>query len=515
MGTKNCPEAPRQKMISVMYLVLTAMLALNVDKQVLDAFVMVNHSFVQTIENFTAKNQRIYNDFAAAAKENYKKAGALNEKVLKVKTSSDSLYHYIYSLKEVIVKKVDGPEGDINSIKSPENLNIAAQIMITEKNGLALKNAINRYRESLLSLVDTSNTQLIASIKKTLDTSPPPPKEGSTPSWEESKFEGYPLIAVMTLMSKIQSDVRNAESDVINNLYTQIDARSFKFNKLQAQVISKSDYVLQGTTYEAKIFLSAIDTTVKPEIIVGGTTLSLVPGENAGLYKTTTSREGKGELSGHINYKTPEGQIVPYPFKHEYEVAVPSMTVSPTKMNVFYAGLDNPVSISVPGISASNLKVDISIGSIAQTKEGYIVKIDKDKVGTKPVITVSAMIDKTLKVIGTSLFRVKRVPDPIASVAGKIEGVISKAELMAQPGVLAKIPDFDFEMNFKVQSFVVSTIKASYVVDEPTKGNEFSQSQKDLMKGLNPGSKLYIESIVAKGDDGVIRNLPSISFKIK
>jgi len=514
MGTKNCPEAPRQKMISVMYLVLTAMLALNVDKQVLDAFVMVDHSFTQTIDNFTAKNQRIYNDFAAAAKENFKKAGALNEKVLKVKTSSDSLYHYIYSLKEAIVKKVDGPEGDINSIRSPENLNIAAQIMITEKNGLALKNAINRYRESLLSLVDTSNTQLIAAIKKTLDTSPPPKKEGSTPSWEESKFEGYPLIAVITLMSKIQSDIRNAESDVINNLYTQIDARSFKFNKLQAQVISKSDYVLQGTTYEAKIFLSAIDTTVKPEIIVGGTTLSLVPGENAGLYKTTTSREGKGELSGHINYKTPEGLIVPYPFKHEYEVAVPSMTVSPTKMNVFYAGLDNPVSVSVPGISASNLKVDISIGSITPTKDGYIVRIDKDKVGAKPVITVSAMIDKNLKVIGTSPFRVKRVPDPIASVAGKIEGVISKAELMAQSGVLAKIPDFDFEMNFKVLSFVVSTIKASYVVDEPTKGNQFSQRQIDIMRGLSPGNKLYIESIVAKGDDGVIRNLPSISFKI-
>jgi gliding motility-associated protein GldM len=501
-------------MISVMYLVLTAMLALNVDKQVLDAFVMVDHSFTQTIDNFTAKNQRIYNDFAAAAKENFKKAGALNEKVLKVKTSSDSLYHYIYSLKEAIVKKVDGPEGDINSIKSPENLNIAAQIMITEKHGLALKEAINRYRESLLSLVDTSNTQLIAAIKKTLDTSPPPKKEGSTPSWEESKFEGYPLIAVITLMSKIQSDIRNAESDVINNLYTQIDARSFKFNKLQAQVISKSDYVLQGTTYEAKIFLSAIDTTVKPEIIVGGTTLSLVPGENAGLYKTTTSKEGKGELTGHINYKTPEGLIVPYPFKHEYEIAVPSFTVSPTKMNVFYAGLDNPVSVSVPGISASNIKVEISIGSITPTKDGYIVRIDKDKVGAKPVITVSTMIDKTLKVIGTTTFRVKRVPDPVASVAGKIEGVISKAELMAQDGVMAKIPDFDFEMNFKVQSFVVSTIKASFVNDEPTKGNKFSQRQIDIMRGLNPGNRIYIESIVAKGDDGVIRNLPSISFKI-
>jgi gliding motility-associated protein GldM len=512
MGTKNCPEAPRQKMISVMYLVLTAMLALNVDKSVVDAFVMVNHSFMQTIENFTAKNQRIYSDFAAAAQENQQKAGALNNEVLRVKANSDSLYHYIHSLKELIVKKADGPEGDVNEIKSPENLNFAAEVMITQKKGLALKEAINHYRESLLSLIDTSNTQLVASIKKTLDTSPPPKKEGSTPSWEESKFEGYPLIAVITLMSKIQSDVRNAESDVINNLYTQIDARSFKFNKLQAQVVSKSDYVLQGTPYEAKIFLSAIDTTVKPEIIVGGTTLSLVPGENAGLYKTIPTKEGKGELTGHINYKTPEGQIVPYQFKHEYEVAVPSMTVSPTKMNVFYAGLDNPVSISVPGISASNLKVDISIGSITPTKDGYIVKIDK--VGAKPVITVSAMIDKTLKVIGTSPFRVKRVPDPVASVAGKIDGVITKNELLAQQGVLAKIPDFDFEMNFTVTSFVVSTIKASFVMDEPTKGNRFSQKQIDLMKGLTPGSRLYIESIVVKGDDGITRNLPSISFKI-
>src|ERR1035437_9708572 len=129
MGTKNCPEAPRQKMISVMYLVLTAMLALNVDKQVLDAFVMVDHSFMQTIENFTAKNQRIYNDFAVASKEYYKKAGALNEQVLKVKTSSDSLYHYINDLKELIVKKTDGPEGDVNNIKALGNHSIAAELM--------------------------------------------------------------------------------------------------------------------------------------------------------------------------------------------------------------------------------------------------------------------------------------------------------------------------------------------------------------------------------------------------
>ena len=509
MGTKYCPEAPRQKMISLMYLVLTAMLALNVDKSVLDAFAVVNNNFMQTIENFTAKNQRVYNDFNNAAQENPQKAGELNKEVLKVKASSDSLYRYIFSLKELIVKTADGPEGDVNAIKAQENLNFAAEIMITKKHGSELKKAIEAYRSSLLALIDTSNTELIASINQSLSTSPPPKKEGSTPSWEESKFEGYPLIAVITLMSKIQSDVRNAESDVIHHLYAQIDASSFKFNKLQAQVVSKSDFVLQGSPYEARVFLSAVDTTVKPEIIVGGTTLS----NNDGLYRVITSREGKVEYSGHINYKNPDGIIVAYPFKHEYEVAKPSMTVSPTKMNVFYAGLDNPVSVSVPGISPTNVKVSITNGSIQPGATGYVVR--PDKIGVLSTISVSALIDGTSKEIGSMPFRVKRVPDPVASVAGKIEGVITKNELLAQQGVLAKIPDFDFEMNFSVTSFVVSTSKGGFVVDKPAKGNRFTQDQKDLMKGLNPGGRLYIESIVVIGDDNPKpRTLPPISFKI-
>jgi len=512
MGTKYCPEAPRQKMISLMYLVLTAMLALNVDKSVLDAFAMVNNNFMQTIENFTAKNQRVYNDFNNAAQENPQKAGDLNREVLKVKASSDSLYSYIHSLKELIVKRADGPEGDVREIKAQEDLNASAELMITKKHGTDLKKAIEAYRNSLLALIDTSNTELIASINQSLSTAPPPKKEGSTPSWESSKFEGYPLIAVITLMSKIQSDVRNAESDVIHHLYAQIDASSFKFNKLQAQVVSKSDFVLQGSPYEAKVFLSAVDTTVKPEIIVGGSTLPMMSGENAGLYRVVTSREGKVEWSGHINYKNPDGIIVQYPFKHEYEVAKPSMTVSPTKMNVFYAGLDNPVSVSVPGISPTNVKVSITNGTIQPGATGYVVR--PDKIGVLSTISVSALIDGTTKEIGSMPFRVKRVPDPVASVAGKIEGVITKNELLAQQGVLAKIPDFDFEMNFTVTSFNVSTSKGGFVVDKPAKGNRFTQDQKDLMKGLNPGGRLYIESIVVKGDDGSTRNLPSISFKI-
>ncbi len=500
-------------MISLMYLVLTAMLALNVDKSVLDAFAVVNQSFMKTIENSTAKNARVYTDFNNAAQENPKKVGDLNREVLKVKAHSDSLYKYVAQLKEMIVKRADGPDGDVNNIDHKDDLNIPAELMIVKKHGTALKKAIEEYRAFLLTLVDPSDSSLIASVHKSLDTSAPKGTEGQTPSWEISKFEGYPLIGVITLMSKMQSDIRNAESDVINYLYAQIDASSFKFNQLQAQVVSKSDYILEGGTYEAKVFLSAIDTTAKPEIVVGGRVLPMISSENAGLYKVPVTNAGKFEWSGRINYKNPEGQIVSYPFKHEYEVAKPSMTVSPTKMNVFYAGLANPLSVSVPGISASNVKISVSNGRIEQNAGGYFVY--PEKVGVNSIVSVSALIDGNLKQIGATPFRVKRVPDPVATVAGKNAGLISRNELLAEQGVYAEIPDFDFEMKFTVTSFDVSTTRQGFVVDKSAKSNRFSQDQVDLMKGLNPGSRVYIDNIVVKGEDGTTRNLSAISFKIR
>jgi gliding motility-associated protein GldM len=513
MGVKNCPETPRQRMISLMYLVLTAMLALNVDKSVLDAFAMVDQSFMKTIENFTAKNARVYSDFNNAAQENPQKAGDLNKAVMKVKAHSDSLYNYVAQLKEMIVKKADGPEGNVNNIEHKDDMNFTAELMIVKKHGTELKKAIEAYRTSLLSLVDPKDSSLISSINKSLDTSAPPRVEGKTLSWEESKFEGYPLIGVITLMSKMQSDVRNAESDVINHLYTQIDARSYKFNHLQAQVVSKSDYILEGGTYEAKVFLSAIDTTAKPEIIVGGRALPMISAENAGVYKISVPTAGNFEWGGRINYKNPEGQIVPYDFKHKYEVAKPSMTVSPTKMNVFYAGLANPLSVSVPGISASNVKVSVTNGRIEQSGAGYLVY--PAKAGVESVVSVSAQIDGTLKHISDAKFRVKRVPNPIATVAGLFEGMITRNQLIAEQGVYAEIPDFDFEMKFTVTSFVVSTSKGGFVVDKLANGNRFTQEQLDLIKGLNPGNRLYIDNIVVKGEDGTTRPLSAISFKIK
>ena len=512
MGVKNCPETPRQRMISLMYLVLTAMLALNVDKSVIDAFAIVDQGFMKTIQNFNNKNQSVYTNFNNAAQENPQKVGELNRAVLKIKERTDTLYNYITHFKEMIVKKADGPNGKIDDIVAKEDLNFSEEVMITKKNGTLLKKAINDYRGFLLSHIDTSETSLIASIGKNLDTSDPPGIEGSSPSWESSKFQGYPLIAVITLMSKIQSDIRNSESDAINYLYTKIDASSFKFNKLKAQVIPKSSYILQGDVYEAKVFISAIDTTAVPEILVNGSTLPIIPGENAGIYRANGNSEGTFVWKGVINFKNPSGNIVQYPFSQEYQVARPSITVSPTKMNVLYAGLPNPVSISVPGISSRDIQVTMQNGRIERTADGFLAY--PEKVGVNAIISVSATIDKTVKQMGSMQFRVKRVPNPMATVAGKNEGLISKNQLIAEQGVFAEIPDFDFEMKFQVLSFVVSTSKGGFIVDKATNGARFSQEQRDLMNGLARGSRLYIDNIVAKGEDGITRNLSAISFKI-
>ncbi len=512
MSVKNCPETPRQRMISLMYLVLTAMLALNVDKSVVDAFAVVDRGFMETIKNFNNKNQSVYNHFNNAALENPQKAGELNRTVLKIKDRTDSLYNYITYFKEMIVKKADGPTGRTDSVVYKEDLQYAEEIMITKGNAKLLKKAIEEYRQFVLSKIDPSETALISSIEKNLDTSNPPGVEGSTPTWESSKFQGYPLIAVITLMSKMQSDIRNTEADAIAYYYTKIDASSFKFNKLKAQVIPKSDYVLVGDVYEAKVFISAIDTTAIPDIVVNGNKLPIAPGENEGIFKANANAEGSFKWKGIINFKNPNGMIVQYPFEHEYQVAKPSSTISPTKMNVLYAGLPNPVSVSVPGISSRDIEVTMTNGRIERTADGFLAY--PVKAGEKTVITVRATVDKAIKEMGSMLFRVKIVPKPQASVAGKSEGFITKNEMVAEQGVFAEIPEFDFDMKFTVLSFTVSASQGGFVNEVATTGNKFSQQQRDVFSKLTKGNRVYIDNIVAKGDDGLTRTLSPLSFKI-
>jgi gliding motility-associated protein GldM len=533
-------ETPRQKMIGMMYLVLTALLALNVSRSVLDAFVIVDEGLTKTTENFVLKNESIYNDFEQAAAENEAKAGQWLKIANEVKEKSDAMVERIQELKIKIVKTSEGEEteaihdGEIHGmhIGGKDNTDVPAQIMVGDNNdgeGKVLKKELEEYRDFLLSIVSPKAEGVRNSIEKGLDTSDPPKVEGKTETWESEHFEHLPLIGVITIMSNLQGNIRNAESEVLHYLYTQIDAGSFKFNKLQATVIPNTNYVIRGNEYEAEVFVAAFDTTQNPAVLVGNyKEVTLEDGstdyEMVGSYDSLPVVDGKGILSikpgslgtkewgGLIVLESPTGGApIKKPFRQEYQVAEPSMVVSPTKMNVFYLGVDNPVDISVAGVPSDKIFPTITNGRIRKVGNSYIVN---PKRPGNSFVSVQAEVNGKKQNMGQMEFRVKTVPNPVATVAGKKGGDIQKNILLAQNGVLAEMENFDFDLTFRVTRFVVSTTVGGFVREYVSKSNRFTGDQMQLMQNATRNQRIYIQDIQAVGPDGTTRDLPTIAFRI-
>ncbi|NOY96516.1 MAG: gliding motility protein GldM [Chlorobi bacterium] len=537
MGVKNCPETARQKMINMMYIVLTAMLALNVAAEVLEAFRVVDSSLTQTIKTVNMKNSQVYSSFEQAYAENPAKVQEWKQKADLVKAKTDSLITKIWQLKEDIVMTSGGrlvtPEyrlraddpffineqtGDTIKIQKEDDLNTPSEMMITQKKGYYLKKDIEEYKNSIISLINEDDVDLRKAILQELNTSDPPAKlrdGGERKTWEVQNFENKPLIAVLTLLSKVQIDIKNAESHMINYLYAQIDAGSFKFNALRAQVIANSNVVLQGDEYTAEIFLAAIDTTQYPQVYINNKLVEIVDGK--AIYRGNTNSPGTFKWGGLIKYKTPAGIYQNYPFEQEYQVTPPSVTVSATKMNVFYKGLDNPVDVAVPGVPKENLRVEMSNGTIRASGKEFLVRpTSLDELGRKTTISVYATIAGTERLMGTTQWRVKQVPDPVAQIAGKTGGNIRKEELLIQDGVLAVLEDFLFDLNFTITQFDISITGAGgFVSTWKSRSNRFTPAQKEQFKRLTINTIVYIDNIVAKGDDGTTRSLTPVSFKIR
>lgn len=512
MGAKNCPETPRQKMIGMMYLVLTAMLALNVSADVLNAFTKVQQGLTSTIANFGKKNAELYNEIEMAYNLNQTKVAGVRDKAGEIRKSTKELIDFIEQLKVRMVEIADGEEADVMDIKAKDNLDIGAQVMLLEGNGKEFKKMLTAYREKLAGYIADKDSVLKNSLLTHLATDDPKPVDGEFKSWESSKFEGIPLIGVVTILTMYQADLLSAESDVVKYLFSSMDAESFKFNKLEALVIPDSRYILKGETFKARVMLAAIDTTQKPQIIANGRNLAY-QGDVA-TYSETATTVGFKKLKGVINYITPSGTTLPREFEMEYEVADPAVVISPTKMNVFYVGVDNPVSLAAPGISPEAIEPRITNGSIRKVENGtYIVR--PATVGKNCSITVFANIQGQQRELQTQHFRVKDVPDPVAKVNGLRGGKIRKNMLVAAGQVDVEMENFDFDLKFTVENFSVYTVIDGYVQEETnSRKASFSEAQLRLINKLKRNQALTIDNIVVKGPDGSTRKLPSISFRI-
>uniref|UniRef100_UPI0032180B7B type IX secretion system motor protein PorM/GldM n=1 Tax=uncultured Draconibacterium sp. TaxID=1573823 RepID=UPI0032180B7B len=536
MGAKNCPETPRQKMINMMYIVLTAMLALNVAAEVLEAFRVVDSSLLQTLKAVDMQNSQIYSSFDQAYAENPTKVAEWKKKADDLKLNTKEMVAYVAKLKDELVnysgsKLIDAEnplneedyihvsiDGDTLEIGKVDDLNGPSELMITQKRANELKAKVIEYREFLMGLIDEEDTDLRQTIARELDTSNPTTRLNSNrdaKTWESEHFEDKPLIAVMTLLSKIQIDVKNSEANLAKYLYSEIDAGSFKFNRLVAQVIANSNVVLMGDTYQADVFLAAEDTTQQPQIFINNREVEVKDGK--ATYRGSTERAGVFKWSGLIKYKTPGGIIKSYPFEQEYQVSKPTVTMSASKMNVFYRGLKNPFEVGGGAIPNENLDVTMTNGKITKDGDNYLIEpTELDPNQTKTKVSVYATIGGQRRLISTTSWRVKKVPDPVAQIAGKGGGDIRKEVLGIQDGVLAVLEDFDFDFKYTITQFTVETSAAGGFTNRyPSQSNRFTSEQKAALKRASVNSIVYIGDIKARGDDGSIRDLDPISFKIK
>lgn len=534
MGGGKLP--PRQKMIGMMYLVLTALLAMNVSKDILNAFIIVNDGLETTNKHFMAKNETSYALFDKAKMENPTKVTPFYNKAMQAKAMCDELYVYIEALKKHLIMETDKiptkEQADTTTLKyvnAKDNYDIPTHILIGEpsnpnkgpNSATELKEKLNKTREALLALIDEKQRKM---MNIGLETNDFGMVNGAMETWETGNFDHTPLAATITILSKIQADVRNAESDIVKELYRAVDAGDFKFDKLEARVIPKSSYVFVGEDYTADVFVAAYSTTQNPQILIGdvdtntmkmrGSSDSIPVAGGLGKYSVKASAEGLKKWSGLINVKSPDGTIKSYPFFSEYMVAKPTLVVSADKMNVLYIGVDNPVSISVPGVPAENLSPSIEGGSLTptSTKGSFIARVTK---AGKSKVNVSAKFDKETKSMGAVEFRVKTLPTPQSQFAQKSGDVnLKKSEILAQAAVFAKMENFDFDIKAEVVSFDLTLNLNGDLKTFSAKGNRISPDMQNALKGLKNGSKFYIENIKAKLPDGTTRSLPSINIKV-
>ncbi len=513
-------ETPRQKMIGMMYLVLTALLALNVSVEILNAFLVVNDSMETTNKTYSSKITEYYSRFEAAYTKDPVKVGPYWEKAKEVEKMSTELKNYLANVKyEAIAtsEKIPIDSAKVRPLylmKSKDKYNETTNYFIgksedgSKGKAAEMKMKLAKYKQDLLNMVDPADR---AKIKLGIDLEGPFYNASmKKQNWEMHNFYHTILAANVTILNKLVNEVQNAELDVVAHLRSKIGETDFKIDQVGATVVPKSQYVFQGENYEAEVFVTAMDSKQSFTANIGGMRTSVDGVIKVSLPATTP---GPKIVTGTVNVKKPDGTIEATAVKFEYIVAPPSLSVSATQMNVFYIGVDNPVSISAGGVSPDQINATISNGSINRSGAGWVVRPASRG---KALVTVNAKLGDRMKGMGSVEYRVKDVPDPVAYVANSNGGVVNRDILLAAGGIIPRMPaDFEFDLNFVITSFKFSGISKGDVMDIPGTGNVLTASMKEFIKGVRRGQKVFFEDIYAKGPDGKNRKLNSIVLTLQ
>lgn len=552
MGATNCPETPRQKMIGMMYLVYTAMLAMNVAAEVLAGFVTVGEAMDKSNTNIEAKLEDSYDNFQFAYENNKEKVQEHWDKAKQVQLLSNTLVDsleffradFLCNVNEkvsIVTRDTAGKEtkremmireGDkylhdsaraayrevgINVFTEPQksDFNTSTRLFYGSKdaaneNGYAIrmKNLIIDYKKQIRNILgpDSVHVKIALDVESRKWSSHTKKME----PWEQYMFYDVITAADMVTISRLVAEVRNCEFDAVQQLYKAVKSNDFSFDKVTVITRPKSAYVIQGGQYETRINVGAYDSKAHFEVEIGGQKFTSNDSGTV-VYKAGANAVGQKNITGKI-YVKKDNNVETYEFKDSYFVAEPVAVVSLTKMNVVYAGIDNPVSIGVPGVASKDISPRIIEGSATLTPDpagkagDYIIK--PTKLG-KIKIQIDAKTDgKTMKSMGVKEIRVKKIPTPVLQLGKyKTGDRVTKQEIQASNQLRAVLPDFDFQLpKLQITSFSFN-VQGSGALDIQGNGSKLTPDMISRINNARRGQKVYITDVTVKTPDGATHTI--------
>jgi gliding motility-associated protein GldM len=511
----SIPKEPRQLMINLMYLVLTALLALNVSAEVMNAFFSLDKGMKSSRDIVEKNNESLIAGINTQA-EAYPKPENLKyrDNAKEANQVAEDFVKYVESVRQRLFDLAGGENPKVpGQPKDIRNKDITTRMFVLgmdgqEGVGFELERKIKETREKMLQLAD-NDPAVAASLP--LDVEPLP--EGTDKkNWADFKFRQMPVAAIFPILGKIQSDAKNSATAVLNYAAGKIGGIDIKFDEFEPVISAPKGYVISGDKYEADIFLSARSSTANNiSISAGGSSLPVSDGK--GHYVVNTSGAGTKQYEVSISVKNPiDNSVKVYKKTFEYEVGLRSASVQLDKMNVFYIGVDNPITVSAAGVSTNELKVGAN--GVSLNKVG----------GSKYIVRATTPGEASITLSGGGLpptrfdYRVKRIPDPVPLLGAKHKsGAMANGEFRAQGGVSGVLQNFDFEAKCDVMGFELTYLpKRQDPISKQNSGARWSGDNASMIQKAKPGDSYFFDDIKVKcPGDQAGRNIGGLAFKIR
>ncbi|HEX7847070.1 MAG TPA: gliding motility protein GldM [Chitinophagaceae bacterium] len=510
----SLPREPRQKMINMMYLVLTALLALNVSSEILNAFKTVNNSLEKT--NATVNNSTTTIMASLEDKKSdpttAERAMIWHPKAERVIGYSKPIYDYIQGLKDRILREAGGDPNNKDKHFKEDNLDIATRIMVEKGEGKKLLDMLTKYKTDVMTVADSATKESFQNALQ-IDLNKPPTKNKGNNSWEAAYFRMVPTVAAMTILSKFQNDIKTTENRLVSICHEQVGKVTVRFDTYAAIVGQNSTYLMPGSDLEIKAGVGAFSKASLPVITIGGQVQTIT---DSGFvrYKTQVNTLGQGSVPVHIEYTDQEGKKQTIDTRVSYTVGQSNASIALDEMNVLYIGYDNKISVAASGAGDDKIQVSISGGGGSLQRVGggkYVARVTSVTDDCKISISVDG------KTAGASVFRVRTIPTPVATIGGVMSNEnMTVGQLKAQTGVGAFIQNFPLNLKYTVTSFTLTADNEDGDIDEAAcQGYQWSPKAQQMINNMKAGRMITVENIRATGPDGRNVKLPGLTYYIK